>query len=150
EDEPLIVKLHEGLSTHTIRMRFHSLVKRLSRDSLIRLCHLDYDREMALVAVRRDEKGPHIMGVSRYYLDPETGTAEFAVVVGDPWQGHGLGWHLMQRLIEVAQQRGVRRLVGSVLRENQSMLQMARELGFTVQSTVEDAVVEVVRDIAEP
>src|SRR5262249_16676674 len=124
EDEPLIVELHAGFSERTIRMRFFSLVKTLSRDSLIRLCHLDSDREIGLGAEQRDECGnPHILGVSRYYLNPETGTAEFAVVVGDAWQGLGLGWHLMQRLIEIARQCGVKRLEGAVLRENTAMLQ---------------------------
>ena len=83
EDEPLIVQLHAGHSEHTIRMRFFSLVKILSHDALIRLCHLDYDREMALVAVRQEADGPHLLGVSRYYLRLETGAAEFALVVGD-------------------------------------------------------------------
>jgi acetyltransferase len=147
EDEPLIVALHETHSEHTIRMRFHSLVKRLSRANLIRLCHLDYDREIALVAVHRDAKGPHILGVSRYYLDPESGEAEFAIVVGDPWQGHGLGWHLLQRLIEVARQRGVRRLAGVVLRENRQMLQMAQEMGFRVEPTDDPGVLEVVLEL---
>src|SRR5207247_173630 len=91
EDEPLIIALHAGHSPHTIRMRFHSMVKTLSRDSLIRLCHLDYDREMALVAVRQEADGPHLLGVSRYYLRPETGDAEFALVVGDAHQRKGLG-----------------------------------------------------------
>src|SRR5262249_24228230 len=99
EDEPLIVALHAGHSERTIRMRFFSMVKSLSRDSLIRLCHLDYDRELALAAEYHDADGkPHFAGVSRYYLHPETAAAEFAVVVQDPWQGRGLGWHLMQRL----------------------------------------------------
>ncbi len=73
EDEPLIVDLHAGHSEHTIRMRFFSMVKTLSRDSLIRLCHLDYDREMALAAVRGEGRARQILGVSRYYLNPETG-----------------------------------------------------------------------------
>lgn len=147
EDEPLIVGLHATLSEQTIRLRFHSMVRRLSRDSLIRLCHLDYDREMALVAIHHAEGRPHIVGVSRYYLDPETGVAEYAVVVSDAWQGRGLGWHLMKKLIEVARQGGVQRLVGSVLRDNQMMLQMAQELGFRVESTVDNSVVEVVLDL---
>jgi len=109
EDEPLIVELHQSLSDQTIRLRFHSMVRRLSRDSLIRLCHLDYDREMALVAIHHEEVRPHIVGVSRYYLDPETGVAEYAVVVSDAWQGRGLGWQLMKKLIDVARQGGVRR-----------------------------------------
>jgi acetyltransferase len=147
EDEPLIVGLHAGFSPHTIRMRYHSMVKTLSRDSLIRLCHLDYDREMALVAVRHHEGQVQALGVSRYYLNPETGVAEFAIAVGDPWQGQGLGWHLLQRLIDVARQRGVKQLVGAVLRENTPMLQMAQELGFTVQPTSDPSVVEAVRDL---
>jgi acetyltransferase len=147
EDEPLIIAFHAGLSPHTIRMRFFSLVKTLSRDSLIRLCHLDYEREMALVGIRRDEQGPHLVGVSRYYLDPETGEAEFAVVVGDPWQGRGLGYHLMERLIAVARERGVKRLAGSVLRENAPMLQMVREFGFVERPSAEPGVAEVVLDL---
>jgi acetyltransferase len=148
EDEPMLVELHESNSEQTIRMRFHSMVKTLSRDSLIRLCHLDYEREMALVAVHHDANGPHIIGVSRYYLDPESGTAEFAILVGDPWQGRGLGWHLMQRLLDVARENGVRQLLGVVLRENRSMLQMTEELGFRVEPTDDSAVVEVVKDLA--
>lgn len=143
EDEPLIVELHASLSEHTIRMRFFSMVKRLTHESLIRLCYLDYDREMALAAIHHDAKGPHIVGVSRYYLDPETRAAEFAVVVSDAWQGRGLGRHLMDRLIGVARQNGVRQLVGSVLADNQPMLELSRELGFTEQPGAESGVVEV-------
>src|SRR6516164_1144946 len=124
-------------------MRFFSLVKTLSRDSLIRLCHLDYDREMALVAVRRDRGAAQVLGVSRYYLQPETGTAEFALVVGDAHQGQGLGRHLLARLIAIARERGVRRLAGLVLRENTPMLNLTRALGFTPAATDEDGVVEV-------
>jgi acetyltransferase len=145
EDEPLVVAFHDTHSEHTIRMRFFGLVRRLTHDSLVRLCHLDYDRELALVAVRAvDGGGSQIVGVARYYLDPETGDAEFAVVVGDAWQGHGLGWHLMQRLIDAARQRGVRRLVGSVLRENSQMLLLAQELGFHIEATEEMDVVSAV------
>src|SRR5262249_28408898 len=86
EDETLIVKLFSTFSEHTIRMRFFSMIKRLTHESLIRLCHLDYDREMALVAVQHVNGEPCVLGVSRYYLDLETATAEFAVAVGDPWQ----------------------------------------------------------------
>jgi acetyltransferase len=149
EDEPLLIAFHAGHSPHTIRMRFFSMVKTLSRDSLIRLCHLDYDRELALVAVRRDEAGaPQLLGVSRYYLHPGLATAEFAVVVGDAWQGKGLGWHLMRRLIEAAQERGVRRVVGQVLAENVPMLQLVRDLGFAVRPTDDPGVLEATLDLA--
>jgi acetyltransferase len=150
EDEPLIIEFHAGHSEQTLRMRFFSLVKALSRDSLIRLCHLDYDREMALVALQRDADGkPRIAGVSRYYLNPATGDAEFAVVVGDAWQGRGLGRQLMTRLIEVARQRGVGRLVGLVLRENTPMLKLTADLGFAAAATADMGVVRVVLPLQE-
>jgi acetyltransferase len=143
EDEPLIVKLHAGHSGRTIRMRFFSLVKTLSRESLIRLCHLDYDREMALAAVAHEGGEEKILGMARYGLDPEGGSAEFAVVVGDAHQRQGLGRHLMGRLIAIARERGVRRLVGQVLRENAPMLALMRSLGFGEPQPVEDGVVAV-------
>ncbi len=130
EDEPLIVALHARHSPRTIRMRFFALVKTLSRESLRQLCHLDYGRDMALVAVARTAAGEEIWGVARYYLFPPKGEAEFALVVGDAHQGQGLGRHLMQRLIAVARERGVRRLYGLVLRENEPMLALVRALGF--------------------
>jgi acetyltransferase len=149
EDEALIVKLFSTFSEHTIRMRFFSMIKRLTHESLIRLCHLDYDREMALVAVQHTNGEPCILGVSRYYLDPETGTAEFAVAVGDPWQGQGLGNHLMRRLIDVARQNGVRCLVGQVLQENTSMLRLMRSLGFDIRAGADPAAIEAVLDLSE-
>jgi acetyltransferase len=128
-------------------MRFFSMIKRLTHESLIRLCHLDYDREMALVAVQHANGEPVILGVSRYYLDPETSAAEFAVAVGDPWQGQGLGNYLMRRLIDVARQNGVRRLVGQVLQENASMLRLVKGLGFSVCPGVDPTAVEAVLDL---
>src|SRR5205085_1618020 len=80
EDEPLIVEHHALLSEQSIRRRYFGLVKHLTRDWLIRLCHLDYAREMALVAVRADGAGPHVLGIARYYRDPEADAAEFALV----------------------------------------------------------------------
>ncbi len=147
EDEPLILALHAGLSENTIRMRFFSMVKTLSRESLIRLCHLDYDREMALAAVMRENGKPRLLGVSRYYLQPQTATAEFALVVSDANQGQGLGHHLMQRLIDIARERGVERLVGQVLAENAPMLRLMRSLGFSSPVVVEDSVVLVGLDL---
>ncbi|MGH7169171.1 MAG: GNAT family N-acetyltransferase [Gemmataceae bacterium] len=149
EDEPLILALHAGHSEHTLRMRFFGLVKTLSRDSLIRLCHLDYDREMALTAVLRENGEPRLLGVARYYLHPETGVAEFAVVVSDAYQRQGLGRHLMQRLIDIARECGVRRLVGQVLIENAPMLHLMHSLGFALPIPVRDQVVRVELSLTE-
>jgi acetyltransferase len=148
EDEPLIIELHASHSEHTIRMRFFSLVKKLTRDSLIRLCHLDYDREIALVAVLRDEGQSRILGVSRYYLDPEMGTAEFALVVRDSCHRQGLGRHLMKRLIAIARERGISRLEGEVLVENAPMLALTRSLGFSSVGAVDPTVIRVALNLA--
>ena len=148
EDEPLIVEFHAGHSEHTLRMRFFGLVRTLSRDSLIRLCHLDYDRELALIAVHEDDQ-PHIAGVSRYYLRPETGDAEFALVVGDAWQRRGLGTHLLRRLIAIARNRGVTRLVGQILKENAPMLKLVSRLGFQIEPTKDASVTRAVLELAK-
>jgi acetyltransferase len=147
EDEPLIIGLHARHSEHTIRMRFFSLVKTLSRDSLIRLCHLDYSREMALIAIRQGPDGPEAMGVSRYYLTLEDGEAEFALVVGDAFQRQGLGRHLLSRLIDVAREHGVKKLSGQVLRENVPMLRLTSSLGFGPPQQVASDVVVVERPL---
>jgi acetyltransferase len=148
EDEPLIEDHHGALSEQSIRMRYFSMVKTLSRDSLIRLCHLDYAREMALVAERKNADGrPEIIGVSRYYMNPQTRSAEFSVIVRDAYQGEGLGQHLMERLIAVARERGVRRLVGGVLRENHRMKAFAKELGFRESTSEDRDAVQVVLDL---
>jgi acetyltransferase len=147
EDEPLIIALHASLSEHTVRMRFFSLVKTLSRDSLIRLCHLDYDREMALAAVAEDGGERRILGVARYYLHPETGVAEFALVVGDAYHRLGLGRHLLERLIAIARESGVRSLVGQVLAENAPMLALTASLRFHPGRTNDPSVVSVSLDL---
>jgi acetyltransferase len=144
EDEPLIEAHHRALSERSIRMRFFSMVKSLSRDSLIRLCHLDYARELALVAERKDAAGnPEIIGVSRYHMNPQDRSAEFAVIVRDAYQGQGLGQHLMERLIAAARQRGVGRLTGMVLRDNARMLTLAKDLGFREGRSVDRDAVQV-------
>jgi acetyltransferase len=147
EDEPLLIAMHAGHSEQTIRRRYFSLLRTLSHESLVRLCHLDYEREMALVAEHRGAAGPHILGESRYHGRPETGEAEFALVVDDAAQRQGLGRHLMERLIGVARARGVRRLVGQVLAENGPMLDLMRKLGFHPEPSPDPGVVAVALDL---
>jgi acetyltransferase len=148
EDEPLIVELHEGLSEQTIRRRFFGMVRRLSRDSLIRLCHLDYGRALALAATHPGPDGrPRIIGVSRYQLHAESREAEFAVVVTDAWQGRGVGWLLMRQLIDAARERGARRIVGDVLAENAPMLRLMKDLRFEIRPTADAGVVRAVMDL---
>lgn len=148
EDESLIVEFHASHTDEMLRMRYFGIVRTLSRDRLIRLCHLDYDREMALIALHRDEEDSrHIAGVSRYYLNPETHSAEFALIVGGRWHRKGLGSHLMQRLIAIAKEGGIASLTGEILRENTQMLALVKKLGFEIRETKDQAVMEAVLEL---
>ncbi len=137
EDEPRIVRFHETLSERTVYFRYLEmlqLTQRVAHERLTRICHVDYDREIALVAERKDPTTGlnEIIGVGR--LDRTTGTedAEFAVVISDAEQGKGLGHHMLEKLIEIARQENIKRITAEIHPENGPMLELVRRLGFTV------------------
>ncbi len=119
----------EGLSVESRRMRFHGALRGLTPAALARFTQIDYDREMALVAIDPAD-GSRQIGVARYVRLPDGVSCEFAVVVGDEWQGRGLGRCLMERLAAIARERGLRRMQGYVLTANRAMLELCGSLGF--------------------
>jgi len=129
EDEPLLHDLAAHMSPEDLRLRFFTPVRGISHAVAARLTQIDYDREMALIA----SSNGTALGIAHFFADPDRLSAEYAVAVRSDWQGRGVGYVLMNRLIEIARQRGVGELVGEVLRENQPMLAMCRELGFAVE-----------------
>ena len=126
EDEPLLHDLAAHMTPEDLRLRFFVPVHGLSHELAARLTQIDYDREMALVAMHDGT----VLGIARYFADPDRLTAEFAVAVRSDWHGRGVGYLLLNRLIEIAAAAGIGELVGEVLRENRTMLAMCRELGF--------------------
>jgi acetyltransferase len=136
EDEPLLQDLASHMSPQDLRLRFFTAMKGLTHQLAARLTQIDYDREMALIALAAD--ADHVLGVSRFAADPDNRQAEYAVEVRSDWKGRGLGYLLMTRLIDVARQRRIGELVGEVLRENTAMLQMCRALGFTIRADAKD------------
>ncbi|MDY6854506.1 MAG: bifunctional acetate--CoA ligase family protein/GNAT family N-acetyltransferase [Thermodesulfobacteriota bacterium] len=135
EDAPLLVELFDSLSPRTIYYRFFSPMKSISHDMLVRFTQIDYDRDMAIVAIaientQRDEK---MLGVARLIGNIDGLTAEFAVVITDPLQGKGIGTALIERLIVIAKERGIRTLTGLVLKENRNMIALGKKLGFIVK-----------------
>jgi GNAT superfamily N-acetyltransferase len=96
-----------------------------------KLTHLDYRHEMAFIAL--DEDTGHMLGLVRLKDELDEKTAEFAILVRSRLKGHGLGWVLMQHIIDYAKEKRLRRMYGDVLTENTTMLQMCTELGFHAQ-----------------
>ena len=136
EDEPLMVKFHQGLSEHSVYMRyFHALKldQRVAHERLTRICFIDYDRELVLVAVRR-EPVREFVGIARLSKLYGSDAAEFAVLIKDEYQGQGLGSELVQRLIQAARDEpDIGRVVAYMLPENQGMKTMASNLGFELK-----------------
>lgn len=114
----------------------------------MRLCFIDYRREMALIALREKETARELVAVGRLIKEPGTADGEFALLVTDAVQGHGLGTELLRRLIEVGRAEGLARIVGYVLAENAQMLEVARALGFeTERGAIADPMVTVSLDL---
>jgi acetyltransferase len=117
---------------------------------LARFTQIDYDREMAFVAVSAHDGGEHEIGVARYVSNPDGESCEFALVVANAWQHKGLGSSLMAALIDVARAKGLSRMEGEVLTENTKMLGLMQELGFSVRPNPHDATLRVVELALRP
>lgn len=137
EDEPLVADFLASCSEETIYFRYFRRIKRWTHDMLIRFTQNDYDREIGIMAVGVPPGPEVMMGVSRLVTTPDRRNAEFAIIVADAWHGKGLGSKLVQRLIEVARDMGVRQLWGAVLSENHPMLALAQKYGFTLKKDEE-------------
>jgi acetyltransferase len=130
-------------------MRFFYRLHELTPSMLARFTQVDYDREMALVAIDVSRGSGRFVGVARYISSLEDASAEFAVVVADEWQKRGVGRVLMQRLIACAKARGIARIEGAVLKENVDMLRFCERLGFVAHEVAgEPDQYHVVLDIA--
>jgi acetyltransferase len=143
DDEPLLQDLFAHLSPEDVRLRFFAPLRELSRTLADRLLNLDYRREMALIA----QHNGAILGAASYFVEPHARSAEFAVTVRSDWHGREVGYLLLTRLIEVAQQAGLDELSGLVLRENKPMLEMCQDLGFAIAQEPNEVTVLRVRKL---
>ena len=133
-DVHLFQSFFKALSPGTIYYRFFSYVKELSPRMLARFTQIDYDREIALVALNDDPEAEQMLGVARIIGDPDGKEGEFAVVVDDLWHGVGIGSNLLEKCLTIAKKRGFQRIYGFVLGENQGMLALGKKLGFQVKA----------------
>ena len=132
EDEPRLVTFHERLSERSVYLRYASLMKleqRVAHERLARICFIDYDREMALVA--EDGEG-RIIGVGRLTQQPGRNEAEFAMLVIDEYQGEGVGTELLRRLVQVGNDEGLDRITADILQQNQAMQRVCEKLDFQI------------------
>jgi acetyltransferase len=136
EDEPLMVKFHKTLSERSVHLRYFGLVsleRRVMHERLRRVCFIDYDRELALVADLKNPDGTHqILGVGRLIKEHGRNEAEFAVLISDPWQGKGFGSELLKLLVQVGRKEGLRKIIGHISPENTTMKSVSEQVGFSV------------------
>jgi len=130
DDERLYAKFFELETPDDIRFRFFGPVKRRDTAFFSGFTTLDYEKAMAFIAL--DEASGEMLGVARLHDDPSDGSGEYAIIVRSDLKSHGLGWHLMQMIIEYARAKNLRAVKGQVLYENKAMLRMCREFGFTI------------------
>jgi len=151
EDEPLLIKFHEKLSERSVYLRYFQpmkLTQRTSHERLTRICFIDYNREMALVAERKNEAGePELLAVGRLSKIHGRDEGELAAVAIDEAQHKGLGTELYTRLIEVAREAKIKKLVSVMLPENREMRALCVRLGFKMHSSLEDNMIRAELDI---
>ena len=138
EDAQLETAFIAALSERSMRLRFLSGARTLTPQMLARFTQIDYDREMAFIAVEGEPSREREVGVCRYIALPDGQTCEYAIVVADEWQARGLGRRMMARLMEVAAQRGLKTMVGYVAADNAGMLDLCAALGFAIEREPDD------------
>lgn len=141
EDEPLLQSFIGKATKEDLYYRYFSEINEFTHEELANMTQIDYDREMAFVAVRDYHGEQEIIGVSRAFSDPDNIDAEFSVLVRSDLKGLGLGRRLMEKLIAYTRQRGLQQLNGITMPNNSGMVTLARKLGFNVQVQMEDGIV---------
>jgi acetyltransferase len=137
EDEGRFNELIKSLSAESMRFRFFEIIKEIPHETLTKYCNLDYDRQIAIVAELK-QGGGQIIGAGRVIAEPDGKSGEFAILVGDPWQGLGLGSKLMDSIVEVARDMHLEKIFGYVLSNNYKMLQLCNKKGFKVETLDEE------------
>jgi acetyltransferase len=131
EDEPLQHEMLSSLSDETLRARFYQTIRNIPHEMHVRMCNIDYDREMAIVAEVRQNEKKRFIGMVRLIIEPDFKKGEFAVIVHDDYQGRGLANKMLDMVIGVAQEKGLEEFYGYVQPSNKKMLKACSRLGMT-------------------
>ncbi|MDY1035876.1 GNAT family N-acetyltransferase [Lelliottia sp. CFBP8978] len=141
EDEPQLRAFIAQVTKEDLYYRYFSEISEFTHDDLANMTQIDYDREMAFVAVRHRDEGDEILGVTRAISDPDNVDAEFAVLVRSDLKGLGLGRRLLEKLIGYTRDHGLLCLNGITMPNNRGMITLARKLGFDVDVQLEEGIV---------
>ena len=144
EDEPLLERFIGNVTKEDLYYRYFSEINEFNHEDLAYMTQIDYDREMAFVAVRPTAFGDEIIGVTRPISDPDNIAAEFAVLVRSDCKGMGLGKRLLSKLIDYTRRHGLKQLNGITMPHNQGMVALAKKLGFTVDVQLDEGIVTLV------
>jgi len=145
EDEPMQEEMFKTFSDETKRFRFFGPIKE-SHELLAHYTQIDYDREIAIIAELTEEGRKKMAGVVRLITDPYNETAEYAIVIGDPWQRQGLGTIMTRYILEIARNRGIKRVYAYLLEDNANMLDLFLKFKFTHQKEEDMYRVELLLD----
>ncbi|MCB1101717.1 MAG: GNAT family N-acetyltransferase, partial [Kiritimatiellae bacterium] len=152
DDETMLVEFHKTLSEATVRQRYThtiSLGERIAHERLKRICFIDYDREMVLVALpEQDSNFNQIIAVARLSRVRGTNDAKFALLISDPYQKRGLGTQLLNKLIDVAKSEGIHRVLGEILPDHEGMQKICRNIGFSLATNPESGNIEATLELA--
>jgi len=140
-DEDMMRELFYTFSPETVYHRFFSRLKAMPHSKLKEFVNINYEDDMALVGLTREDEHEMIVAVGRYALDKSTNAAEVAFVVKDDWQGQGLGSYMFQQLLEIARKRGIVKFTADVLADNAAMLHVFHKFAPSpIESTLEDGI----------
>ncbi|MCC6460319.1 MAG: bifunctional acetate--CoA ligase family protein/GNAT family N-acetyltransferase [Saprospiraceae bacterium] len=134
EDEPLEAELVKNSSRESLYFRFFGYMPGIDHKMLARFTHIDYDREMAIVAVIEENEGPKIIGVVRIVGDGWRESCEYAILVADAWHGQGLGGILTDYIIEIGRAQGYQEITASFLKVNGAMRRLFERKGFKIKA----------------
>jgi acetyltransferase len=144
EDNGIEQEFTRMLSPQSKYFRFMRALHELTPEMLVRFTQIDYDQEMALLAVVKERNREIEVGVARYATLPDGKSCEYAIVVADEWRHRGIGFQLMRQLMDIARSRDLEVMESEVLAENIGMLTLAAKLGFTINPGVDTPGIRVV------
>jgi len=134
EDKRIEKELIDGLSRQSSRYRFFHVIKEATEEMVNQFCDIAYKNEIAIIAEYHSNDKKRNVGVVRLCIDPSLQTGEFAILVADNFQDSGLGTKFMETLIDIGREKGLKSIYGIVLADNNKMLTLAKEFGFSIGS----------------